>query len=120
MDYSRDFKADLTIGQEGEKFVAGFFSTGTKVEVKTDYMAYKTGNIAIEYMSRGRKSGLSTTDADYWAFVLEGEYKKEIVLFIEITRLKKLANKYYKLGKVVSGGDYNTSEMILIPIKELF
>jgi hypothetical protein len=120
MEYSRDFKTDLIIGQEGEKFVAGFFTEGCKVEVKTDFLAHRTGNVAIEYASRGKLSGIATTEADYWAIVLEGGYNKDFVIFISVSKLKEIARKYRKAGSEVLGGDDNTSKIVLIPIKELF
>jgi hypothetical protein len=79
-------------------------------------MAHHTGNIAIEYEFNGKPSGISTTKADYWAFVL-GD--KSLVVFIKTENLKDIARAWFKSGSVVSGGDFNSSKMILVPITEI-
>lgn len=112
----RAFDIDVIYGETGENHVLSLLNGVTKVEVKTDRIAHRTGNIAVEYASRGLPSGISTTEADYWAFVI-GENKT--VVFITTERLKELARYWYKSGSVVSGGDDNTSKIILIPINEL-
>lgn len=112
----RAFDIDVLYGEEGENHVLSLLNGVTKVEVKTDRMAHHTGNIAVEYASRGLPSGISTTKADYWAFVI-GENKT--VIFITTERLKELARFWYKAGSVVDGGDEKTSKIILIPINQL-
>ncbi len=39
-----------------------------KVEVKSDQQAIDTGNFIVEIEMYGKKSGLMTTTADFWAF----------------------------------------------------
>src|SRR5262245_14403191 len=43
-------------------------------EVKHDYMWEKTGNVAIEYVSRGKASGIATSKADVWFYFLNRLY----------------------------------------------
>lgn len=112
----RTFDLDLEYGTEGENHVLNLLNGAMKVEVKTDRMAHRTGNLAIEYASRGLPSGIATTEADYWAFVI-GDSKT--VIFISTERLKGIARSWYKSGSRVDGGDENTSKIILIPINEL-
>lgn len=112
----RAFDIDVVYGTHGENLVLEILNGVKKVEVKTDRTAHKTGNVAIEYASRGLPSGISTTKADYWAFVI-GDNKT--VVFITIERLKELARLWYKMGHTVNGGDENTSKIILIPINQL-
>ena len=114
--HQSNFDLDLEYGNEGENFVLSLLNGATKVEVKTDRMAHHTGNIAIEYEFNGKPSGISTTKADYWAFVL-GD--KSLVVFIKTENLKDIARAWFKSGSVVSGGDFNSSKMILIPINEI-
>jgi hypothetical protein len=118
MNYCSDFKTDLIIGQEGEKYLGGLLKDST-IEVKTDFMVDKTGNVAIEYESRGKPSGISTTQSSHWAIIFSGQYNKELTILIEVNRLKRISREYYKKGKVVKGGDNNTSKLILIPIEKL-
>lgn len=107
---------DLEFGMQGEKLVEELLKTKSKVEVKTDRLADRTGNVAVEYSYKGFPSGIATTEADVWAFVL---HDGQVIIFIDTDRLKKLARKYFKLKKNVKGGDDNQSLMILIPIEEL-
>ena len=119
-----DFKYDLKIGQLAEKTVGKLLMLDdSTIEVKLDLLAQKTGNIAIEYRSRGKKSGISTTKAKYWVFVIsieDKEYGEFPIVVITTEYLKEIARKYYKLGRTIRGGDNNTSEMVLVPIKDIF
>ena len=72
MDYNSDFRHDLEVGQLSEKFLADLLENRT-IEVKRDFLAAKTGNVFVEYESRGKPSGIATSTADYWAFVLDDE-----------------------------------------------
>ncbi len=69
VEFNNDFKYDLKIGQLGEKHLANILEN-KKIEVKTDFQAMKTGNIFVEYSSRGFKSGIATTQADYYCFII--------------------------------------------------
>lgn len=112
----KNFDLDLQYGNDGENHVLSLLNGATKVEVKTDTMAHVTGNIAVEYQYRGNPSGISTTKADYWAFII-GENKT--VVFVTTERLKEVARRWYKIGSVVNGGDFKASKLILIPINQL-
>ena len=113
MYYKSDFDLDLSTGQTGENTVQNLLNIET-VEVKTDFMAAQTGNLAIEFESRGFQSGIAVTKAEYWAFLIPDKS----LIMIKTDRLKELARKYFKKGSVVKGGDFNSSRIILIPIKE--
>ena len=73
-----DFDLDLSVGQEGESLVNELLTGGKTVEVKTDLKWKDTGNLYIETLCWSHNkntwypSGLDSTKADYWAFVLEG------------------------------------------------
>lgn len=115
-EYQRNWDIDLDYGYDGESRVLDILSGANKIEVKSDTIAHITGNIAVEFRCNGKPSGISTTMADYWAFVLLGG---QIVYFIEVNRLKELARLHYRKHGSTKGGDYHLSEMILIPIKNL-
>lgn len=72
-----DFDLDLSVGHEGEALVKELLTNGQTVEVKRDLRWKETGNVYIETVcwshnnSEWYPSGLSTTKAAYWAFVLE-------------------------------------------------
>lgn len=112
----KNFDIDLRYGNTGEEHVLALLNGGKKVEVKTDRMAHKTGNIAVEFRCRGRLSGISTSEADYWAFVL---CNNKITIFIETEQLRAIARLYYEKGYIKQGGDDYASEMIILPLKLL-
>lgn len=118
MEYNNDFKYDLKVGQVGEQLLSSILTNKT-IEVKRDSWICKSGNIAIEYESRGKPSGIATSTAEYWAIIFSGEYNDEMILLIEAERLKKIARQYYLKGNIKAMGDSNTSKAVLIPIKEL-
>jgi hypothetical protein len=114
MKYNSDFSHDLELGKKGENLLAKILLLkGDKIEVKTDLQATKTGNVFIEYKSRDRLSGLSTSKADYWAFLISNEQ----IIIIETNKLKELCKT--KGLRRVNGGDNNTSKGILIPLNKL-
>ena len=73
-----DFDIDLSVGHDGENLVKELLTGGKTIEVKTDLKWKDTGNVYIETVCWSRNnenwylSGLSSTKAAYWAFVLEG------------------------------------------------
>ncbi len=111
----RNFDIDMEYGRRGENTLLDILET-KRIEVKTDRIAHVTGNIAVEYRFRGRPSGISTTEADYWAFLL---YDMTTIIMVPTEKLKAIARDRYKKDEITLGGDDNASEMILIPIEEL-
>jgi hypothetical protein len=118
MNHTSSFDLDLKYGQIGEESLAKILAG--KIEVKTERGTWKsTGNIAIEYMSRGKNSGLLVTEADHWCTILmDGDIIVNIVI-TPVKQMKKLFIKYFRLGSKVSGGDNNTSKLVLIPLSEI-
>ena len=114
MDYNNDFKYDLSVGQIKEKAL-GDILTGAKIEVKYDLTALETGNVFVEYSSRGKNSGLSTSTADYYCFCFG-----DTLHLIKTQDLKARCRRWVGTKRDVFGGDSNTSKGILLPINELF
>ncbi|HEX7021395.1 MAG TPA: hypothetical protein VF171_00960 [Trueperaceae bacterium] len=103
---------DLRHGEAREDaFVHVFLKD--KVEHKSDEKCRKTGNLFIEFRQKGRPSGIATTEAHWWAF----EYDRDCWLIIPTERLKALASRAYKDGRIARGGDYNNYEGVLVPIE---
>lgn len=116
MEFNSDFQYDLRIGQEGEKQIALIFETPVeKIEVKRDLKALKTGNLYFEYESRGKKSGIATTNAEYIFIIVEGSSGG---LFFETKKLRNVLRPLIPTHTKL-GGDNNTSKGILISISEL-
>jgi hypothetical protein len=83
-----------------------------KYEVKSDRITAKTGNFCLEYECSGQPSGISTTQADYYAyFVIHGN--DHDLYLIPVSHIKDLvAQGAYKK---MSGGDGYRSRFYLIP-----
>jgi len=128
MEYNNDFKYDLKLGQQGETIIAELLNDAT-IEVKTDFIAAKTGNVYIEYQSRGKLSGIATSEAKYWIYIIlkANTPRKhfnskdiETILFFRIEDLKEKCRNWLRQNEPKKGGDYNSSLGCLISIKELF
>ena len=119
MSSNKKFDLDLAKGLEMEQKLSEFF-TGTKIEVKSErHLWEKTGNHFVEYEYKGTKSGLSITEAEYWALMLVKDDEPVMTYIIPVAVLKDLCRKYVGTDRDVVGGDDNNSKGILLPIEEL-
>lgn len=110
-----DWDLDLREGLAGESFLISLLET---VEVKTDSHAGRTGNVFVEKFSRFKESGILTTKAKYWAFVLDGQgYAKDTIIIVLTEKLKQIITT--KKPPLVGGGDQGTSTGYLIRISWL-
>lgn len=114
MNFNSNFKYDLEVGQSKENELAEILSN-SKVEVKYDRKATETGNVFVEYSSRGKPSGMAVSEADYYVY-----YFGDIFVIIKSEDLKKKCRKYVNTNRDVVGGDNNTSKGILLPIIDFF
>ncbi len=110
MKYNDNFAYDLAIGQ-AEEIWLGNLLKGKKLEIKRDFVAGRTGNIFVEYESYGKPSGIKTTQADYWAFILDNQR----VIIVPTKFLKDVARHC----KQVIGGDKKASKGVLVPVDKL-
>jgi hypothetical protein len=111
------FDVDLEYGQVREKTIAKILEKG-KLEVKAERdWWYKTDNIAIEFESWGKPSGIATTEAKYWVHTLcKGKLDYARIL-LDVPVLKRLCKKYKNNWR--RGGDNKASKFYLIPLKEI-
>jgi hypothetical protein len=117
----RKFDLDLGFGVKYEKSLANILKMG-KIEVKTEKDKwFNTRNIAIELSYYGKKSGLTSTEAEWWAHILTLDDKIRGVILLPVERLKKIVKSSVKsgFGRIVMGGDDEASELALIPLKDL-
>ena len=134
---SSNFNSDLSFGNFYEKQALEYFKydsfeikTGMfkpydlllksrygqlKIEVKADRLAWKTGNLAIEYECSGKPSGISSTRADYYLYFVKESGKEDKAFKIPVKDFPKLV----KGCRSVSGGDGYRSKMYLLPYKFL-
>jgi len=118
MNFNNDFKFDLEFGQlDGETWFHELV-TNKKVEVKSDRRTAETGNVYIEYWSRGKPSGIATSQADFYVY----KVAEDQAILISTSQLKKKIKQLIEEGKAkkdVKGGDNNTSLGILCKLKDL-
>jgi Holliday junction resolvase-like predicted endonuclease len=141
MDYKKgeyNFKKDLITGEEGEEEVKSFmenmgfkcvgrcknnkfdllmeFNRSPKtVEVKTD--SYRdTGNMAIEIESRGKLSGLSVTESDYFITLFRCNNEIWIIKTDALRELISDNNFYLK----ENGGDKGSNTKFYLINKSKF
>jgi hypothetical protein len=81
------------------------------VEVKSDFIAINTKNVAIEIEYRGKDSGLTITKADYYIIHAVGLCAYKIL----VTELKDIIKKC----RIVYGGDRGCSKIKLVPLRLL-
>lgn len=108
------FDLDLKFGQEKENELQ--LALEGKVEVKTDRLCQKTGNVFVEIEDRGKPSGINNTKSAYYAFCLyKAERKKQTFVLIATKVLKKLMKKY----PIKKGGDNWEARGHIIPVGDL-
>ena len=109
------FDLDLKFGQEKENELQEIFNNKL-VEVKTDRVCQKTGNVFVEIEYNGKPSGIMNTKAIYFAFCLWKEERKDQVWVLIPTKiLKKLMKKF----PIKSGGDNWESKGHCVPKEAL-
>lgn len=122
--YEPRFDIDAEYGRQGELFVSSIIealATGS-VEVKRDSRFSKTGNVYVEYECRKRgvwkKSGIATTEAELWAFVLGDS---NVVFVVPTSSLKELVLELWqnpKNRREETDGDC-PSKGVIVPVHTL-
>lgn len=114
MEYNNDFKWDLKVGQMNEEWLGDLLQSKT-IEVKRDFIASRTGRVFVEFFCRDKPSGIATTQAKFWAFILDDE----TVVLLPVKKLLALCYEAEEQGNVVYGGDNNLSVGALIELERL-
>jgi hypothetical protein len=125
--YEPRFDIDFSRGLIGENLVSNLpeaIQSGT-VEVKTDYRAETTGNFYVETWQYGKEdesdkkqSGINTTKADSWAFVIP---QTGAMFLIRTDHLKALmtANPYRETRQPKINENTNASIGRLVPVMDI-
>lgn len=78
-------------------------------EVKEDFMCGDTNNVALEYHSRGKPSGISTTNAHYYIYKLHTKDRIRYIL-LDVKKIKKsIEDEVY--FREVNGGDWGSNTL---------
>lgn len=118
----KNFTHDLEFGEMWEDELKDILEN-KKLEIKTERGIWvNSGNLAIEISCAGKPSGLRTTQAEHWMHLLEYEGGLFATIMVETAILKKVIQKMVdsKKAKIIMGGDDNESELVLVPMGELF
>ncbi len=121
--YAPEFDLDLRTGVVGEHLVGTFWEelqrTGT-VEVKVDRGAWQTGNHYVEVHqwdgTRWKPSGISTTEAVWWA-VVSPSNRGFVVVRTDV--LKALVKDAPQRTQPISNGKTNASAGRLVKMSDL-
>jgi hypothetical protein len=113
MEYNSDFRYDLKRGQKAEKWLGGLLEADT-LEVKRDFITHKTKRVFVEYECNGKPSGIRTTEADWWGFVLD-----DSAVMISTEKLTLLVNDAIAQKRYRRGGDGNKSLGALVRLQDL-
>ena len=90
------------------------------IEVKSERDIWQsTGNIAIEYESYSKPSGIKATESDYWFHNLCIGDEEYCTLVFKTEVLRKIVEQLDTF-RTVSGGDHNASRMFLVNLQKLF
>jgi hypothetical protein len=87
---------------------------GIGIEVKSDRVSYKTGNVAIECSYGGEPSGIEATKAAWWVYVTKCH-----LYWIRTEKIKKCIedNDLKPIDFSPIGGDYKPKALYLIKEK---
>ena len=108
----KKFDLDLQYGKIREDKIAEML-TNKKIEVKSERgMWMKTGNIAIEYESYKKPSGIRATESDYWFHNLCVGDNEFCTLVFKTDVLKTIVDKLDYFNKA--------SKMYLVNLQKLF
>ena len=116
-----DFDTQCAKAKIDEKKLEQILISG-KVELKTECgIWHNSGNIAIEYESHGKPSGIAATKADYWAHELRTKDNQTLAYLVFPTPiLRKICNKLMdEEGNWRRGGEGNNMEMVLVNLEKV-
>lgn len=126
LNNNNKFDVDLQFGQEGERWLIWLGTDQAKIEVKTERDTWATtGNAVFEYSSRGKASGISVTQADYWLHIFREKDQAVMCFMFRVVELKEFLRLVFRNpntynARICKGGDDNTSEVILLPISQMY
>jgi hypothetical protein len=113
-------RTDLESQRTGDLAAARFDGGVWLVEVKRDIIADRTGNLAVELARKHgpgmMSTGLTTSQADVWAFVLTRR-----VVFAKPEPLRRLVDEKRAQGTLheAYGGDGRRTLLALVPVADV-
>lgn len=109
LKFNNNSDYDILIEEDGEQ---------RTIEVKEDMFSRKSGNIAVEFFSRNKPSGISVSKSDYYIYKIHFSSGLAEYRIIDTKKLKSLI-KFKMYFKEVSGGDTGSdTRMYLFKLSE--
>ena len=105
-----DLKPKFNTDIKKRKYFDLIDKNNTTYEIKTHFMAEKTGNLAFEIKRRDKPSGISVTTANVFVSLYTNK-----VAFLGTEYVRFLV---YSKGKIVYGGDSKLSCLKIISIED--
>lgn len=109
VDDNNDFRYDFILHKD-DKLV--------HLELKEDFKCKETGNVAVEYYSRGKPSGLRTTQADFYLYKVHNPWAKEYIV-VNVDKLKRFIKESFDY-RTVTGGDKGSNTKMYLLTYEVF
>ena len=111
-----DFHGFLNIKGYDCHFSKG--GTYHKLEIKSDYHTNTTGNIVLEFSSRGKDSGIVTTQANLLAYCVITTRGLDIYMFT-VKKLRELIEQGVYERIVVGGDPGSNTKMYLFKLEKV-
>ena len=76
-----------------------------RVEVKTDLIGHRTGNVGLEFEQNGKPSGIMTTESDMWVWFVKGLNK---IYYFDTETVRSFITKelYHDVKEIVNSRFY--------------
>jgi hypothetical protein len=123
--FERGKKFDIQLDDAlvNERRLADIFANAhiEKIELKSESWQWEqTGNICIEYRSRGQPSGIAATEATCWVHQLKRDGKTLCWLMFTHERLLELARQAYREGRFrEKAGDDGAQCVVLLRLRDI-
>jgi len=101
---NNNYKYDISFEKDGKTYL---------LEVKEDMQFQKTGNVAIELQSRGKASGICTSESHIWCYLLGEE-----MWFAKTPDIRLFLIQHWDRFRRVNGGDEGTSLVALVKLSD--
>ena len=111
---NKAFDLDLAYGLSRESAFLDILNAD-KVEVKSDRRAATTGNFFVEIESRGKASGIMTTEAQWWVQEIA---ELGVFMMFPTEWFKRLVLTTMEKRGTIRGGDGNTSVGVLVKVTD--
>ncbi len=107
VSFNTDYKYDFRLEFEGT-------TKPRTYEVKEDFQCGQTGNTVVEYECRGKDSGITTTEADFWIYKLDDGFYQ-----ISTEKLRGVIKEELYFREVVGGDRGSNTKMYLFRLPTL-